>query len=195
MTDLERFQGARDDALVKTFSRRVEPTYGFVIYGVVWFFLSSFAGVAGGLLGGLICKGLGLTNESTANGVIVFALAIVAWAAAWIPFVRWARRKRSNARSLVREGVLCDAKVATSTTDRAAQIAVRLAMAAAGSAPGVTWERVVFDYKGKPHAAVAPFNSRPAQGAPCHVLFHPLAKYALAFSPEGRAFATKAHQV
>ena len=179
---------------MKKFSRRVEPTYGFVIYGVVWFFLSSFAGVAGGLVGGLICKGLGLTNESTANGAIVFVLAIAAWALAWIPFVRWARRKRSNARSLVREGVLCEAKVATTTGDRATEIAARLAMRLAGSTPGVTWERVVFEHRGIHYAGVAPFDDHPAQGTGCHVLFHPLAKFALAFSPSGHAFATKTHR-
>lgn len=195
MTDLERFQGARDEALVKKFSRRVEPTYGFIIYGVVYFFLSSFVGVAGGLLGGLICRGLGLTNESTANTVIVLILSLGAWALAWIPFVRWVQRKRSNARSLVREGFLCDAKVATTTGDRATELAVKLAMSLAGSAPGVTWERVVFEHRGKAYAGVAPFTGRAAPGTPCHVLFHPLAKYALAFAPSGAAFVTKAHPV
>ena len=194
MTDLERVQGPRDAAVVKLLSHRVEPTYGFVIYGVIYFFLSSFGAVAGGLIGGFL--GAAVAGKgSTMQDALVAVLTIAGWLASWIPFVRWARHKRDNARSLVREGVLCTGIVATSKTDRVAQVALKLAMSAAGSAPNVTWDRVVFEHRGKKYAGVAPFETRPEQGAPCHVLFHPLAKFSLAFSPAGRAFVTKTHPV
>jgi hypothetical protein len=193
VTDLDRVRGTRDAAVVKLLSRRVEPTFGFVIYGVIYLFLSSFAAVAGGLLGALVCAGLGMTKDTTPFDVIVFVLSIGVWAVSWWPYVRWVRRKRDNARSLVREGVLCDAIVATSKTDRAAQLAMKLAMGLAGTGTTVRWERVVFEHRGHKYAGVAPFDSSPGQGAACHVLFHPLAKYSLAFSPSGRAFVTKTH--
>ncbi|HEY6036474.1 MAG TPA: hypothetical protein VIV58_19485 [Kofleriaceae bacterium] len=195
MTDLDRVVGPRDAAVVQLLSRRVEPTFGFVVYGVVYLFLSSFAGVAGGLVAALLSAGLGFGKGSTLQDVIVLVCSLAAWIAAWIPFARWVRRKRDNARSLVREGILCDAVVATSKTDRAAQLAVKLAMGMAGGATNVTWDRVVFEYRGTNYAGVAPFDRRPEQGAPCHVLFHPLAKFSLAFSPGGRAFVTKVHPV
>jgi len=193
VTDLERVQGTRDAAVVKLLSRRVEPTYGFVIYGVFYLFFSSFAAVAGGLLGSLLCAGLGLAKDTTPFDAIVFVLTLAVWAVSWWPFVRWVRGKRDNARSLVREGFLCDAVVATSATDRAAQLAMKLAMGLAGTGTAVRWERVVFEHRGKRYAGVAPFDTSPGQGAACHVLFHPLAKYSLAFSPSGRAFVTKTH--
>jgi hypothetical protein len=192
VTDLEQLSGPRDEKIVQRFARRVEPTFGFVAYGVLYLFLSSFGALAGGLVGGLVCWGLHL-GKGIAQDVTVYVLTFAGWIAGWIPFARWARRKRDNARSLVREGVVCDAIVRTSKTDRAAQLALKLAMGLAGSAPNVTWERVVFEHGGKHYAGVAPFDSRPQQGAACHVLFHPLAKFALAFSPSGRAFVTKAH--
>jgi len=195
VTDLDRIRGPRDAAVVQLLSRRVEPAFGFIVYGVVYLFLSSFAGLAGGLVGGLLSAGLGFGKGSTLQDVVVLVFSLAAWIAAWIPFVRWARRKRENARSLVREGILCDAVVATSTTDRAAQLAMKLAMAMAGAGTNVTWDRVVFEHDGKKYAGVAPFDRRPEQGAPCHVLFHPLAKFSLAFSPSGRAFTTKVHPV
>jgi hypothetical protein len=193
VTELEQLSGTRDARLVQKLARRVEPTFGFVIYGVLYFFLSAFGGVAAGLVGGLLCAGLGFGKGSTAQDVIVLVFSLAGWIASWIPFVRWARRKRDNARSLVREGVICDGVVATSKTDRAAQIALKLAMAAAGTGTAVRWERFVFEHRGHKYAGVAPFDTSPAQGAPCHVLFHPLAKYSLAFSPSGRAFVTKTH--
>lgn len=186
-------KGPRDAGVVQLLARRVEPAIGFVVYGVVYLFLSSFAGVAGGLVAGLATAGF--AKGTTLQDVIVVVVSLAAWIAAWIPFVRWARRKRENARSLVREGILCDAVVATSKTDRAAQLAVNLAMGMAGGATNVTWDRVVFEYGGSKYAGVAPFDRRPEQGAPCHVLFHPLAKFSLAFSPAGRAFVTKVHPV
>jgi hypothetical protein len=195
VTDLERIRGTRDAAVVKRLSHRVEPTYGFILYGILYFFLSSLGATAGGLLGALLANLIGLGKQSIAFSLIMLGFSLAIWALAWWPFIAWVRRKRSNARSLVREGELCDATVATSKTDRAAQIALKLAMGLAGSAPNVHWERVVFEYRGKKYAGVAPFDSHPEQGAACHVLFHPLAKFSLAFSPAGRAFVTKTHAV
>ena len=77
VTDLEQLSGPRDEKIVQRFARRVEPTFGFVAYGVLYLFLSSFGGVAGGLLGGLLCWGLHL-GKGTAQDVIVLVLSLAA---------------------------------------------------------------------------------------------------------------------
>ncbi|MEO8846304.1 MAG: hypothetical protein ABI591_26800, partial [Kofleriaceae bacterium] len=127
--------------------------------------------------------------------VVMWSLLIAGWALGWWPFVWWARRKRRRAREVIRDGAMCAAVVATSKTDRMAQVAARVAMAATGqSMGGVHWERVEFDHDGIGYAGVAPFDRRPPNGTPTQVLFKPGAKYALAFSPSGHAFVTKAHR-
>jgi hypothetical protein len=194
VTDLERFQAGRDDALIRKFSHRIEPTWGFIAYGVLWLCVSGLPAVVLPLGAALVMKSLGFSNDGVVATVAIWILLVVGWAIGWWPFVWWARRKRRRAREVIRDGALCTAVVATSTTDRLAQIAARLAMAAAGqSMSGAHWERVEFEHEGIRYAGVAPFDSRPSNGTPSHVLFKPGAKYALAFSPSGHAFVTKVH--
>src|SRR3569623_783477 len=64
VTDLDRIRGPRDAAVVQLLSRRVEPAFGFFVYGGVYLFLSSFAGLAGGLVGGLLTAGLGFKGTT-----------------------------------------------------------------------------------------------------------------------------------
>ncbi len=194
MSDLTELRAGRSDATVQQLAKRIEPTIGFVVYGIVVLFVSSFPAVVGGVLGAMGMHFIGFAKEAAATQIVAFALSIACWIAAWIPYVRWARRRRRAARTIVRDGVLCDAIVATSPTDQLAQLAVRVAINAAGSA-GVaqTWDRVVFAHAGQTYAAVAPFDRAPEQGAITTVLFAPAAPYALAFSPSGRAFVVKPH--
>ena len=70
VTDLDRIRGPRDAAVVRLLSRRVEPAFGFIVYGVVYLFLSSFAGLASALVGGLLSAGLGFGKGSTVQDVI-----------------------------------------------------------------------------------------------------------------------------
>lgn len=193
VTDLERLtHTARDSATIDAFARQIEPTLGFVVYGVVWLFLSSlpatFALIGGALLGAAV-----FGERSAGVDVLGFAVGMAGWALAWWPFVVWARRKRARARALARDGIVCDAVVATGTTDRAAQTVARVAMAAAGGATRVHWERLEFEHGGVGYTCVAPFLPRPSNGARAHVLFAPGAKYALAFSPDGSAYVTRVH--
>lgn len=194
MTELDLVRDQRSDETVELLAKRIEPTIGFVVYGVVFFFVSSFPALFGGVIGALVMHAIGFAQEAVATQVVALVMSIVFWVIAWIPYVRWARRRRAAARTIVRTGALCDAIVATSTTDRIAQLAVRVAINAAGSA-GLTqtWERVVFAHAGLEYAGVAPFDKQPEAGTQTSVLFSPTARYALAFAPSGKAFVIKVH--
>jgi hypothetical protein len=191
VTDLERFQGPRDGGLVERFVRQIEPTYGFVLYGVLYFFVSSAGGLAGMFLALLIQSVLGLSPDSATVTILAIGFSLAGWIAAWLPFAWWVRGKRRRARELVRDGVLCDAFVATSSVDKAVQAGARVAMAMAGGAHGVHWERVELEHGGVTYTGLAPFSGRPAPGAPVHVLVKPHYGYALAFAPDGQALVTK----
>ncbi|CAN5595170.1 hypothetical protein BH11MYX1_BH11MYX1_39380 [soil metagenome] len=195
MSELELVRGQRSDETVQLLAKRIEPTIRFVVYGVVVFFVSSFPALFGGVVASLVMHAVGFAKEAVTTQVVAFIMSIVCWVSAWIPYLRWARRKRASARTIVRTGVLCDATVAASTSDLTAQLAVRVAINAAGSA-GVaqTWERVVFEHAGLEYAGVAPFDQEPEQGTRTSVLFSPEAPYALAFSPTGNAFVVNVHR-
>jgi hypothetical protein len=191
MTDLERIRAGRTDDVERTLARRIEPTAGFVAYGVLWLIVASIplvaAMIGGAFVGALLFGG----DSSGQTGLIILASGIGLALGYW-PFVRWARRKRARARRVVREGVLCDAVVATRTTDRAVQSVARFALAAGGgSAGGAHWERVEFEHAGVRYSSFAPFGGRSGPGTPAQVLFAPDAPYGLAFSPSGHAFATR----
>ncbi len=194
MTELDLVRDQRSDETVELLAKRIEPTIGFVVYGVVFLFVSTFPALFGGVIGALAMHAIGFAKEAVITQVVALVLSILCWVIAWIPYLRWARRKRGAARMIIRDGVLCDAVVATSTIDRNAQLAVRVAINHAGSAGlAHTWERVVFAHAGFEYAGVAPFDTQPEPGTPTSVLFSPTAPYALAFAPSGKAFVIKVH--
>ena len=195
MSELDLMRGTRSDETVELLAKRIEPTISFVVYGVVVFFVSSFPALFGGVIASLIMHAVGFAKEAVATQVVAFVMSIVFWVIAWIPYVRWARRKRAAARSIIRTGVLCEATVETSTSDRLAPLAVRAAINAAGSAGlAQRWDRVVFEHAGVAYAGVAPFDHEPEQGTQTPVLFAPEAPAALAFSPIGKAFVVNVHR-
>ncbi|HEY1552382.1 MAG TPA: hypothetical protein VGG28_31360 [Kofleriaceae bacterium] len=179
MTDLEAVQAGRDDALANRFARRIEPTMGFIVYGILWAWVSVGIACATGLILALPIALL-IDRASMFVNALAFVGIGIGFVFAWWLYVRWAKRKRARARAVIRDGVLCEATVATGLVDRVASVAA-----------GAHWERVVFEHGGKTYSCIAPFASRPAAGATAHVLFVPGAKYALAFSPAGVAYSTK----
>lgn len=195
MTELDLVRDTRSEETIELLAKRIEPTIGFVVYGVVFFFVSSFPALFGGVIGALVMHAIGFAKEAVTTQVVAFVMSIVFWGGSWIPYVRWARRKRDAARTIVRDGLLCDAIVATSTTDQIAQLAVRAAINHAGSAAlAQKWQRVVFAHSGLEYVGVAPFDTQPEPGTPTNVLFSPTAPYALAFAPSGKAFVIKVHR-
>ncbi len=200
MNDLDALKAAhapRDLALCNRLARVIEPTAGFFAYGVLWTLGALGLGGVGMIAGAGLGLGLGL--EKGSNGLIGLGLAGFGLFAlgAWLPFVRWAKRKRNAARMLVRDGRLVTGVVATSNTDRAVETAARVALAATGGAggalQGLHWARVVFEVDGQNRAVLCPFAAQPAAGDASVVLYHPEAKYALGFDPTGRACVSGVH--
>jgi len=196
MTDLERFEQSavpRND-LVRKYAGRIEPNWGFVLYGILYAFVSMAAMLLGMLLGIAIGKGVGLADGSTGLAVLAFGLAAPATVLSWWPFFRWARRKRGHASGLVREGTLIQGKVATRTSDRVARAAIKLAARLGGGHMGnVKWCRVEFEVDGTQQALLCPFVKHPEQGALATVLYHPDSKYAFGFDESGRAYVSGLH--
>ena len=191
MTELEQLRAGRDDVLVERLARRAEPTIGFVIFGFVWLLVGSFAGLAGGFVAAVVMHALGAAANSSATTTVALVATLATWALTWIPWARWAKRKRAAARTLVREGALCDAVAETTAGDRAVQLAAKLALSMSGAATRVTWSRVVFEHAGTRYSGLAPFDGPAADGTRSCVLFHPSTDYALAFSSTGQAIVTK----
>lgn len=186
MTDYELLTGERDAKVVRKFVGRIEPFGGFIAYGVLWMF--------GALMfGTLVAVGLFLLADQLHPSVAV------AQGFAWVGLIggfgsivwlmlRWAAAKRARARAVIRDGVMCDAHVTSAALTNAV---VKVALVAGGGGGGVHWEGVRFEHAGVAYAGIAPFHDRPAPGTRTQVLFNPEQKYALAFSPTGRAFVMK----
>jgi hypothetical protein len=181
VTDLELVQADRASAS-HVLARRIEPTFGFVAYGALWLFVSWIPATLCMIVGAIAAAAL-FGKGTIAVDVIGLVAGLVGLALAWWPFARWARRKRERARRVVRDGVLCEARVATGTADALASFAVRAAVGG-----GVRWERVDFDHAGVAYTGVAPFTTSAPPGTVAHVLFAPAATYAIAFSPTGHAY-------
>ena len=178
--------------LVGPYARRLEPAFGFVAYGALWIFGLGDIAFIGGLMAGL---GLGAAHVvsrevGTLIGLVlgVVLLGLVVWA-----FVRWAKRKRRRSRVLIEHGVFAEGPVLELASDRAAQLAARLAFAAAGQRLAVSWYRVQLERDGHRYHVLAPFTLRPEPGARRRVLFHPEARYAFAFDPGGKAIVCALH--
>jgi hypothetical protein len=101
----------RSEALSRELASRVDPAWGFVFYGILWFFVSW------GPPGIVLALGLRVAGKSPAGWFVMFVL--VAWAisyiAMWWLFARWVRRRRAAARVLFRDGSFANATVVAVT--------------------------------------------------------------------------------
>ncbi|HEY0255131.1 MAG TPA: hypothetical protein VGC41_26570, partial [Kofleriaceae bacterium] len=122
-------------------------------------------------------------------GSFLAGIALVVW---W--YIGWIKHKRGVAAEVVRDGVVLEARVVKNLGDKLAIAAARVAMAAGGARLSTSWERVEFAHEGVGYTGVAPFDEAPVEGAAARVLFSPKGRYALAFSPVGRAFVMKWHR-
>lgn len=200
--DLEEIAAAsvpRPEVLCKRFVGRIEPVYGVVLYGVLYFLAIPPAVLLACMMGAVeLADLLKIRPNSFAQSVAVIlgaAVGIAGFALACWPFVRWAKRKRGRARALLRDGVLVEGTVATTTFDRLAQLAARMAMSASGGYYGnVDWYRVVFEHAGERHWVICPFARKPAEGSRRTVLFLPGYDYALGFDDQGRGVVSGVHE-
>lgn len=192
--DLEEIAAAsvpRPDVLCKRFVGWIEPVYGVVLYGVLYFLTIPPAVLLACIIGAVeLTDLLKLRPHSFANSLTVIlglAVGIAGYALACWPFVGWAKRKRGRARALLRDGVLVEGRVATTTLDRFVQMAARIGGSAAGvQGANVVSYRVVFEHAGERHSVMWPSAKKPAEGSRRTVLFLPGYGYALVFDDQGR---------
>ena len=116
MTDLEALQAEptpRSDALCRPLARRIDSIWGFVAYGVLWFFVgNSLAGMVP------LAAALALVKVTHRAGPlpswqlwVLAALWAVAVASVWWLFALWVKGRVAPARRLFREGVFVSATV------------------------------------------------------------------------------------
>lgn len=193
LVDFETSSTPRPDAVCKHYVRRIEPIWGFVVYGVLWYFVAFvfFAlGCAPGFILGAIVGAKGatwVTVVGLTGGVIAFVLA-------WIPYVRWARRKRARSMPLIRDGELVEGRVFDRMSGPGIQIAKRVATDFALSQIGAKYFRVALEHAGQQRMLTVPnptFGGTSSAGTELPVLFHPDCSYALVFDPRGKAYIAR----
>lgn len=196
MADLVDFTEStlpRPDAVVRHYVRRIEPWYGFAVYGVLWFFVAFVAFAAGTIPGFLLAGALGLAKTSLLAKVVGIGLGSLAFLAAWIPFLRWCKRKRTRVAPLVREGKLYDGRVSDWRSGSSVEVAKRVVADFAMEQIGAKYYRVAFERSGARHMLQVPISigKPPKAGTPLPVLFHPTSPYALVFDARNKAHVAK----
>lgn len=86
---------------------RLHPIWGFVLYGLLWFFVSCVFASAG-LFGAMALIG---TEPSTAGKVIALGAWVGGFVLAWVLFAMWVRRRRAPEAELFRDGSFADARI------------------------------------------------------------------------------------
>lgn len=190
---LREIPAPRPEEVCAALGWRVEPLAGFILFGVLWNVWLTTMAFTGGLFAGVaIGRAIGGADLDAIIGTV---LGIAGGAASVFFFVRWALRKRAGAKRLIRDGALCDGKLADKADDATAQLAARTAfIGTRRSYAGMTWYRVNFLDGINGYHVYVPFSKAPAAGAKIPVLFVPDYKYALGFDPDGRATPCKLHR-
>jgi hypothetical protein len=171
MTDLDAMSEAtvpRPDRLAQRFARRLEPTWGFVLYGILYAAL--VANVVGTIPLIFVVSSAWPADPSDAAMLATLGWYVVSQIPMWWLFRRWVRTRRSGPVMLVREGQLLDGTVIAHPMS---QTMVGCAISVGDGVIGVPVK--------------LPGDT------PCKVLYHPGAKYAFVFGPDGRAVACAAN--
>jgi hypothetical protein len=182
----------RPAEIAQRYARKLEPAAGFIAYGVLWILGLGDLALTAGLMAGI---GLGVAHVVSKDvGVAIgLVLGFGLFALVVFAFVKWVIRKRRRARVLIEHGVFAEGPVVDKASDKAAQLAARLAFAATGQALAMTWYRVELTRDGHRYHVLAPFTLKPEPGATRRVLFHPDARYAFAFDASGKAIPCRLH--
>jgi len=197
MADLVDFTESslpRPEAVVRHYVRRIEPWYGFAVYGVLWWFVAFVAFAIGVMPGFLLAGAIGVAKTSVLAKVLGIGGGLLAFGASWIPFVRWCKRRRSRVEPLVREGTLYDGRVFDRMSGTGGAVAKRLAADFAMSQIGAKYFRVSFERNDQHHILQVPnhaFAHPPAKGDALPVLFHPASPYAFVFDGRKKAVVAK----
>jgi len=172
----------RDPAFCSAMTGRFAPWYGFLGFGVLWFF------VAGGVTGvALLLEVLILSGVVSQKpfpewiGWLLMLGALVTFILAWWPFARFVRRHRGEARRLFRDG-----QVLPGTFEPPDLVSAGAVFNLSARTRG-TRANIRFVVQEAPHTAEL-FSSRPldvSPTTPCSVLFEPGCPYVAVYPREG----------
>jgi hypothetical protein len=193
MSDVELFTTTpvpRPDELCARYAGKASPWYGFVLYGVLYFFLAFIVGALGMLPGVMLGVAAGAQG---ALWVLILAYigGIAAFAASWVPFARWVKRRRASTSPLIRGGEVIEGRVFDRMSGPALEVIVRLLLDFAKSRMGYRIYRIELSHAGKRVFAYVPRPTfgAPKAGTPVNVLFYPASPFAFVFDKNGKASA------
>jgi hypothetical protein len=181
---LESTAVPRPDDVCERFAAKIEPWWGFAVYGALYMFpafvLAGMATLPVFLLG----HAVGAKGATWVNA-IALVVALAAFSLAWWPFARWIQRRRRAALPLVRDGELVTGVVADKYAGPVGQVAKRVAADLAVGRTGMKFYRVQLSHAGEQYLLQVPIAaySVPAVGTPVTVLYRPSAPYALVIDP------------
>jgi hypothetical protein len=100
----------RSDVLARRFAARLEPGMQYAVFAPVWLLVAATLAVA--VTVGVVLLGERVSPGSMkGNPIAIWSVWIPCFAAAWIPFALWVRRRRARARRLFVEGRLATARL------------------------------------------------------------------------------------
>lgn len=180
MTELVRLREApcpRDAKLCKLVAQRISPAWGFVAYGVLYFFFVPMLAFVGGLMGGMVALS-SIVGKPLPPWAAVFCivLGVVGFVLGWWPFAVWVRRRRREGFRLGEQGVLTEGTVVVSFR---------------GHVRGAPFTRATLavEHDGKGYSVITSIGGHPTEfdkGRMVPVLLLPGSKYAAAFALSGR---------
>jgi hypothetical protein len=110
MSDLDTLRSTptpRPAAMCRRYARRIDSIFGFVVYGLLWFF------VACGMATAALFLGIWIVGPQP--GPVGMTIVMVMWGSAfvgaWVLFWLWVRRRLGPATLLFRDGTIVDATV------------------------------------------------------------------------------------
>lgn len=186
MTDFEKVQTTqtpRPDDLCWRLARRLAPAWGFAMYGVLYLVTVANAGAAaaGFCCGYLLSLVLHVKPWPDWAVALTLTIAALGFAVSWLPFRAWVRRRRGEFRELIRRGTLVDGQVVQALT------------LTLQGAP-ITRGKISFTEEGRAITVTTSFGAfldSFVVGATQPVLYHPGARFAVAFPLAGRAAAAR----
>jgi len=178
----------RDPRFCSVMTGHFSPWYGFLGFGVLWFFIAGgITGVAL-LLEVLLLSGVISTRPFPAwIGWLLTLGSLVTFILAWWPFARFVRRHRGQARRLFRDG-----QVLAGTFEPPDLVSAGAVFNLSARTRG-TRAKIRFVVEDASHTAEL-FSTRPldvSPTTPCSVLFEPGCPYVAVYPREGGFVAAR----
>lgn len=183
----------RPPEICARFAGRVSPWWGFVVYGVLWLFLSMTMFTVGMLPLLLLAAAIGAKGAAwAATGAMITGGAL--FVMTWVWFARWVKRRRASAGPLVRDGEIIEGRVFDRWSGSLLDKAVRFAVDYARSrVAGRTFQIEVAHGDATYMVRVpTPIFGAPAAGTRMPVLFTPASSLALVFDKHGKSSVVRA---